>query len=46
MPKPAPKPVPGKPDRDLKKTGRDDGTQGQLGTGVEQEVSKNPLSKE
>lgn len=44
--KPGKKPEPQPPWHDTPKTGRDDGTKGQEGTGYEQEVSRNPLSKE
>lgn len=45
-PRPKPRALPRKPADDLKKVGRDDGTRGQTGTGVESEISRNPLSRE
>ena len=45
-PTPKPKPAPRKASDDLSKTGRDDGTQGQVGTGFESEISRNPYAKE
>jgi len=40
---PGKRPVPEKPDHDTPKTGRSDGTEGQLGSGFEAEISINPL---
>ena len=42
-PRPEVQPVARTPGDDLGKTGRPDGTQGQLGTGYETEINVNPL---